>query len=99
MEQELATALRELAVNALETSTTMLEVAQNLIEQGNQREAALLRNEARSKRNESVLLMDQARAVEVRSSKILHFPSRNAAPVEEETQSVKTEASRHLRTG
>jgi hypothetical protein len=62
MEKELAIALTERAVSALQTSTTMLEVAQNLLDQGNSREAARLRNEARYKRNESILLMDQARA-------------------------------------
>ena len=60
MDQELATVLRQRAVAALETSTTILRVAQDLLKQGNQREAARLRNEARYKRNESILLMDQA---------------------------------------
>ncbi len=76
MEQELALALRERAVSALEASTTMLQVANDLLKQGNQKEAARLRNEARYKRNESILLMDQATAVEQHHSKILRFPSR-----------------------
>jgi hypothetical protein len=76
MEQELALALRERAVSALEASTTMLQVAQDLLKQGNQREAARLRNEARYKRNESILLMDQASAVEQHQSNILKFPAR-----------------------
>jgi len=92
MEQELATALRERAVSALETSTMMLEVAQSLLKQGNESEAARLRAEARYKRNESILLMDQARAVEQRSSNILHFPSRK-------TTAASGKASRQLRTG
>jgi hypothetical protein len=50
MDQELALALRERAVAALQTSTTMLKVAQNLLKQGNQSEADRLRNEARYKR-------------------------------------------------
>jgi hypothetical protein len=92
MEQELATALRERAVSTLETSTTMLEVAQSLLKQGNDSEAARLRNEARYKRNESILLMDNARAVEQHSSNILHFPRRKPTAASDE-------ASRHLRTG
>lgn len=100
MEQELAMALRERAVSTLETSTTMLEVAQSLLKQGNDSEAARLRNEARYKRNESILLMDQARAADQRSSNILHFPPRKpTAASEEESQSFKTRASKHLRTG
>src|SRR3977135_530505 len=46
MEQDLASALRERALSALEMSTTMLTVSENLLRQGNQREAARLRNEA-----------------------------------------------------
>ena len=79
MDQDLALALRERALSALEASTNMLTVAQNLLQQGNQREAVRLRNEARYKRNESILLMDQAREVEQRSSNILRFPSRKTA--------------------
>ena len=71
----LALALRERALAALEVSTTMLTVAQNLLRQGNLREAARLRNEARYKRNESILLMDQARKVEKGSSNLLGFPN------------------------
>ena len=63
MVRELALALRERAVAALQTSTTMLKVSQTLLRQGNNIEAARLRNEARYKRNESILLMDQAREV------------------------------------
>src|SRR5258706_9924583 len=77
MDQDLALALRERALAALEISTTMLTVAQNLLKQGNQREAARLRNEARYKRNESILLMDQATAVERRQSNVLQFKHRN----------------------
>jgi hypothetical protein len=76
-ESALASALRERAVSALETSTTMLLVANDLLKQGNQKEAARLRNEARYKRNESILLMDQATAVEHHQSNILRFPARN----------------------
>jgi hypothetical protein len=81
IEQELALALalRERAVSALEASTTMLQVANDLIKQGNQKEAARLRNEARYKRNESILLMDQATAVEHHRSNILSFPARETS--------------------
>lgn len=78
MDQDLATALRERALSSLEVSTTMLTVAQTLLRQGNQREAARLRNEARYKRNESILLMDEATKVEQRSSNILGFPRRKS---------------------
>jgi hypothetical protein len=71
----LALALRERALAALEVSTTMLTVGQNLQRQGNLREAARLRNEARYKRNESILLMDQARKVEKGASNLLGFPN------------------------
>ena len=79
MDQDLALVLRERALSALESSTTMLAVAQNLLQQGNQREAVRLRDEARYKRNESILLMDQARKVEQRSSNVLRFPDRKPA--------------------
>jgi hypothetical protein len=79
MDQDLALVLRERALFALESSTTMLAVAQNLLQQGNRREAAHLRNEARYKRNESILLMDQARKVEQQSSNVLRFPDRKPA--------------------
>lgn len=100
MKQELVIALWERAVSALEMSTTMLEVAQGLHRQGNEGEAARLRNEARYKRNESILLMDQARAVEQRSSNILQFSRRKTETVStDERQSSETKASRHLKTG
>lgn len=76
MDQDVALALRERALAALEMSTTMLTVAQNLVKQGNQKEADRLRNEAKYKRNESILLMDEARKVEQRSSNILRFRER-----------------------
>lgn len=78
MNKKLALALRYRADAAFETSDTMLRVAQNLLKQGNQREAARLRNEALSKRNESVLLMDQARTIE-RSSNVLQFERRKTS--------------------
>ena len=100
MEQELALALRERAVSALETSTTMLKVAQVLLKQGNHTEAARLRNEARYKRNESILLMDQARGVEQRTSNIMRFPERKTPEESVEGRpSMRIAEGRHRRTG
>lgn len=56
--------LREQAMEALEESTTMLQVACDLIEQGNREEAVRLRDEARARRNVSVWLMTQASTLE-----------------------------------
>ena len=58
------TALREQAMEALQESTTMLEVAANLLDQGNRDEAVRLTDEARAKRNVSVWLMSKANAME-----------------------------------
>ena len=113
MEKELAIALTERAVSALQTSTTMLEVAQNLLNQGNSREAARLRHEARYKRNESILLMDQARAAgdsravgdnrsaagDNRSNVIPFGRKQTAAERAEAEVSVKTGKDRHTRAG
>ena len=59
--------LREQAIQALQESTTMLEVACNLMEQGNRKEADRLHNAARTKRNVSVWLMAKANALESES--------------------------------
>jgi hypothetical protein len=75
IDKDLALALRERAVAALEISTTMLKVAQNLQLQGNEAEADRLRDEARNKRNESILLMDQAMSLGQRSN-VFEFPKR-----------------------
>jgi hypothetical protein len=95
----LALALRERALAALEVSTTMLTVAQNLLRQGNLREAARLRGEARYKRNESILLMDQARKVEKGSSNLLGFPNRRTAEADTTQAENSEERSPLLRTG
>ena len=92
MDQELALALRERAVAALEISTTMLKVAQNLQLQGNEAEADRLRDEARTKRNESILLMDQAMSLGQRSN-VLEFPNRK------QTTGPLPEHHHRLRTG
>jgi len=51
-------------MEALQESTTMLDVARNLLEQGNRKEAKRLQKEAQTKRNVSVLLMAKANALE-----------------------------------
>jgi hypothetical protein len=61
--------LREQAMEALQESTIMLEVACNLMEQGNKKEAERLHKAARTKRNISVLLMAKANALENASRK------------------------------
>ena len=99
MDQELALALRERALAALEISTTMLTVAQNLLQQGNSREAARLRNEARYKRNESILLMDEASKVQQRSSNLLRFPDRKTGELSLEERVLRARERRHARTG
>jgi hypothetical protein len=94
---KLALALRYRADTAFETSDRMLRVAQDLLKQGNQSEAARLRNEALSKRNESVLLMDQARTVERSSSNILQFERRKTSKNSEQRPSDKQSGSRLFR--
>ena len=79
MSRKLALALRYRADEAFETSDRMLRVAEKLLEQGNASEAARLRNEACDKRNESVLLMDQARVVERSASNVLQFNRKETA--------------------
>jgi hypothetical protein len=64
MNNELSAPLREQAMEALQESTKMLEVACALLEQGNKKEAKRLHKEARMKRNISVLLMVKANALE-----------------------------------
>jgi len=57
-------ALREQAMEALKESTTMLEVASNLLDAGNREEAIRLKDEARGKRNVSVWLMSKANTLD-----------------------------------
>lgn len=73
--------LREQAMEALEESTTMLQVACDLIEQGNREEAVRLRDEARARRNVSVWLMTQASTLERDprgSVRARHYQPRNS---------------------
>ena len=57
--------LREKALEALEKSTKMLQVALDLLNQGNQVEAARLQKEARKQRTLSTLLMAEANNLEM----------------------------------
>jgi len=100
MEQALALALRQRAVAAIEMSNTMLRVAESLLQQGNRREAARLRNEARYKRNESVLLMDQAAEIGRRQSNVLEFKQKNSSRATHETEpSANGREVRRFRSG
>jgi len=100
MDQPLALALRQRAVAAIEVSNTMLRVAQSLLKQGNRREAARLRNEARYKRNESVLLMDQAAEIGRRQSNVLEFKQKNSSRETHETgPSANDREVRRFRSG
>lgn len=58
------TELREQAMEELQQSTTMLQVAGKLLDQGNVEEAKRLRDEARAHRNISVWLMAKANTLE-----------------------------------
>ena len=62
--QPSASMLREQAMEALQASTTMLEVASSLLDAGNREEAVRLKEEARAKRNVSVWLMSKANTLE-----------------------------------
>jgi hypothetical protein len=56
--------LRRKALEVLEKSTRMLEVAVDLLEQGNQAESARVRKEAQTQRMNSTLLMAEAHNLE-----------------------------------
>jgi hypothetical protein len=57
--------LRQRALEALERSTKMLQVALDLLSQGNQVEAARVQKEARRQRTISTLLMAEANNLEM----------------------------------
>ena len=57
--------LREKALEALERSTEMLQVALKLLTQGNQVEADRVRTQARKQRTISTLLMAEANSLEM----------------------------------
>jgi len=56
--------LREKALEALEKSTKMLQVALDLLTQGNQEESARVHKEARKQRTISTFLMAEANKLE-----------------------------------
>ena len=59
--------LRERAIEALQKSTRMLEVAVRLLKQGNRTEAERVRQQARAQRTISALLMARANRLETSS--------------------------------
>ncbi len=59
-------------MEALQRSTTMLQVAAKLLDQGNVDEAKRLRDQARAQRNISVWLMAKANTLETFDH---HFPA------------------------
>jgi len=71
--EQSVTVLREQAMAALRESTTMLEVASNLLDAGNMDEAVRLKDEARAKRNVSVWLMGKANTLE--NAKLRDLPT------------------------
>jgi hypothetical protein len=60
-------ALRKRALEALERSTKMLEVAVRLLKQGNRAESERVKSEARKQRTISTLLMAEANNLELHS--------------------------------
>lgn len=62
--------LRQLALEALEKSTKMFDVAFKLQTQGNEVEAQRVRNDARTQRNVSTILMAEANYQKVDSNSV-----------------------------
>ena len=69
--------LREKALEALEKSTKMLQVALDLLTQGNQVEAARVQKEARKQRTISTFLMAEANKLEMNLNMVRSQPYRN----------------------
>ena len=69
--------LREKALEALEKSTQMLQVALDLLTQGNQAESAQVHTEARRQRTISTLLMAEANKLEMslNIARAAHYPN------------------------
>jgi hypothetical protein len=69
--------LREKALEALEKSTQMLQVALDLLTMGNQEESARVHKEARKQRTISTLLMAEANKLEMNLniSRAAHHPN------------------------
>jgi hypothetical protein len=64
--------MRRRALEALERSTKMLEVAIRLLKQGNRAESDRVRDEARTQRTISTLLMAEANKVDL-NSQAFHY--------------------------
>jgi len=77
MERREGLTLREKALEALETSTKMLQVALDLFTQGNQVEATRVRDEARKQRTISTLLMAEANSLEMNPNRGRSQPKHN----------------------
>lgn len=69
--------LREKALEALQKSTKMLQVALDLMTQGNQEESARVHQEARKQRTISTLLMAEANKLEMslNIARAAHYPN------------------------
>ena len=69
--------LREKALEALEKSTKMLQVALDLMTMGNRVEAARVHQEARKQRTISTLLMAEANKLEMNlnMARAAHYPN------------------------
>lgn len=67
--------LRRQALQALESSTRMLDVAFDLLKQGNETEAERVRDEARQQRTISTLLMAEANNLDVIPASNQHHQS------------------------
>lgn len=75
-----ALTLRKRALEALEGSTKMLLVAVRLLKQGNRAEADRVRDEARTQRTLSTLLLAEANRLELSSQGHRFAAGNNAAP-------------------
>ncbi len=67
--------LRKQALQALESSTRMLDVAFDLLKQGNESEAERVRDEARHQRTISTMLMAEANNLDVTPPSNQHHQS------------------------
>lgn len=72
--------LREKALEALEKSTKMLQVALDLMMQGNQIEATRVRQEARKQRTISTFLMAEANSLDLALKTVRPQQNYNTTP-------------------
>ena len=72
-------ALRQRALEALERSTRMLEVAVRLLKQGNRAESERVKSEARTQRTISTLLMAEANNLGINSQTYRYSGNTRAA--------------------